>query len=39
MGCNWIALSYIQNSDLIKETRKLINSDIGIISKIENKIS
>ena len=39
MGCNWIALSYIQNSSLIKETRKLINSDIGIISKIENKIA
>ena len=37
MGCNWIALSYIQNSKLVKETRKLINSDIGIISKIENK--
>ena len=30
MGCNWIALSYIQNSSLIKETRKLINSDIGL---------
>ena len=39
MGCNWIALSYIQNSNLIKETRKLIKSDIGIISKIENKIA
>ena len=39
MGCNWIALSYIQNSDLVKETRKLIKSDIGIISKIENKIA
>ena len=39
MGCNWIALSYVQNSSLIKETRKLINSDIGIISKIENKIA
>ena len=39
MGCNWIALSYIQNSSLIKETRKLIKSDIGIISKIENKIA
>lgn len=39
MGCNWIALSYIQSSSLIKETRKLINSDIGIISKIENKIA
>jgi len=37
IGCNWIALSYIQNSELVKETRKLINSDIGIISKIENK--
>tara|TARA_B100000963_G_scaffold361493_1_gene397208 strand:+ start:2785 stop:4197 length:1413 start_codon:yes stop_codon:yes gene_type:complete len=37
LGCNWIALSYLQNEKLILETRKLINRDIGIISKIENK--
>ena len=37
IGCNWIALSYIQNEKLILETRKLINNDMGIISKIENK--
>ncbi len=37
LGCNWVALSYIQNEKLIHQTRKLINSDMGIISKIENK--
>ena len=37
IGCNWIALSYIQNAKLIHETRKLIKKDMGIISKIENK--
>jgi len=37
LGCNWIALSYIQNDKLIHETKKLIKKDIGIISKIENK--
>ena len=37
LGCNWIALSYIQNAKLIHESRKLINNDMGIISKIENK--
>ena len=37
LGCNWIALSYIQNTKLIHETRKLIKKDMGIISKIENK--
>jgi pyruvate kinase len=37
IGCNWIALSYLQNDKLIHETRKLINEDMGIISKIENK--
>ena len=37
LGCNWIALSYIQNEKLIHETRKLIKKDVGIISKIENK--
>ena len=37
LGCNWIALSYIQNEKLIYETRKLIKKDMGIISKIENK--
>jgi len=37
LGCNWIALSYIQNEKLIHEARKLIKKDMGIISKIENK--
>ncbi len=37
LGCNWIALSYIQNKKLILEARKLIRKDMGIISKIENK--
>ena len=37
LGCNWIALSYLQNEKLIYEARKLINKDMGIISKIENK--
>ena len=37
LGCNWIALSYLQNAKLIYQTRKLISKDIGIISKIENK--
>jgi pyruvate kinase len=37
LGCNWIALSYVKNSKIIKETRKLIPKDIGIIAKIENK--
>ena len=37
LGCNWIALSYLQNEKLILEARKLIKNDMGIISKIENK--
>ena len=37
LGCNWIALSYIQNDKLVHEARKLIKKDMGIISKIENK--
>ena len=37
LGCNWIALSYIQNEKLIHEARKLIKKDVGVISKIENK--
>ena len=37
LGCNWIALSYLQNEKLILETRKLIKKDMGIISKIENQ--
>ena len=37
LGCNWIALSYVKNSKIIKQTRKLIPSDTGIIAKIENK--
>ena len=39
LGCNWIALSYIQNEKLIYEARKLIKKDVGIISKIENKFA
>ena len=31
LGCNWIALSYIQNEKLILEARKLIKKDMGII--------
>ena len=37
LGCNWIALSYLQNDKVIHEARKLIKKDMGIISKIENK--
>jgi pyruvate kinase len=37
LGCNWIALSYVKNSKIIKQTRKLIPSDTGIIAKVENK--
>ena len=37
LGCNWIALSYIQSEKLILEARKFIRKDMGIISKIENK--
>ena len=37
LGCNWIALSYLQNEKLIYEARNLIKKDMGIISKIENK--
>jgi pyruvate kinase len=37
LGCNWIALSYIQNEKIIHEARMLIKKDVGIISKIENK--
>ena len=37
LGCNWIALSYLQNERIILEARKLIKKDMGIISKIENK--
>ena len=39
IGCNWIALSYLQNSKIIKTTRKIINSDMGIIAKIENSMA
>ena len=28
LGCNWVALSYIQNAKLIAETRKLISKDM-----------
>ncbi|MSP06862.1 MAG: pyruvate kinase, partial [Candidatus Fonsibacter sp.] len=37
LNCNWIALSYVKNSKIIKETRKIVPKDIGIIAKIENK--
>ncbi len=37
LGCNWIALSYLQNEKLINQARKLIKKDMGIIAKIENK--
>ncbi len=37
LGCNWIALSYLQNEKLIHQARKLIKKDMGIIAKIENK--
>ena len=36
LGCNWIALSYIQNAKLVTQTRKLINKDMGIICKFES---
>ena len=39
IGCNWIALSYLQNAKLVHQARKLINKDVGIISKIENKLA
>ena len=39
LGCNWIALSFLQNEKIILEAKKLIRKDIGIISKIENKIA
>ncbi|NCU54953.1 MAG: hypothetical protein EBW57_02835 [Candidatus Fonsibacter ubiquis] len=32
LNCNWIALSYVKNSKIIKETRKLISTDMGIIA-------
>ena len=37
LGCNWLALSYIQNAKLIRQTRNLIPKDMGIIAKIENR--
>jgi pyruvate kinase len=37
LNCNWIALSYVKNSKIIRETRKLIPQDTGIIAKVENK--
>jgi pyruvate kinase len=37
LNCNWIALSYVKNSKIIKQTKKLIPQDTGIIAKIENK--
>ena len=37
LNCNWIALSYVKNSKIIQQTRKLVPRDVGIIAKIENK--
>lgn len=37
LNCNWIALSYVKNSKIIQQTRKLVAKDVGIIAKIENK--
>ena len=39
LGCNWIALSYLQNEKIILETRKILRKDMGIIAKIENKLA
>jgi pyruvate kinase len=39
LGCNWVALSYVKNEKIIKQARALINKDMGIISKIENKLA
>ena len=39
LGCNWIALSYLQNEKIILETRSILRKDIGIIAKIENKLA
>jgi pyruvate kinase len=38
LGCNWIALSYVKNSKIIKQTRKLIPQDTGIIAKLKIKV-
>ena len=32
-------MSYLQDAKLIHQTRKLISKDMGIISKIENKMA
>ena len=39
LGCNWVALSYLQNEKIIIEARKILKKDIGIIAKIENKLA
>ncbi len=39
LGCNWIALSYLQNEKIILEARRILRKDIGIIAKIENKLA
>jgi len=39
LGCNWVALSYVKNEKIVKQARALINKDMGIISKIENKLA
>tara|TARA_B100000963_G_C22631425_1_gene675118 strand:- start:242 stop:1654 length:1413 start_codon:yes stop_codon:yes gene_type:complete len=39
LGFNWIALSYLQDEKIIHQAKKIAGKNIGIISKIENKIA
>ena len=39
LGCDWIALSYVEDAKLIYKAKKLLGKNIGIISKIENKLA
>mgnify|MGYP001334603887 FL=1 len=39
LGCNWVALSYLQNEKIILEARKILKKDTGIIAKIENRLA
>ena len=39
LGCEWVALSYVENAKLIYKAKKLLGKKIGIISKIENKLA
>ena len=39
LGFNWIALSYLQDEKIVYQAKKLAGKNIGIISKIENKIA